>query len=256
MRRRLATGCLAVLSAIAACGSSSTSGSPGGTEAAKDPTSILGDAVTALEALKSYRVVFSGKDTAGTLMFDITIDGVNHSAVGTMTQSGVPSPITIVGSTLYVQQQPLAEALLQRVFGTTSSGWVRLPLSTIPNLATIVNPSQLAQCATDQSANPTSGSQSKVNGVSTIALQLDSDNNNVDALNVSLDGQNNVVQWTIEEADIAPSSCTGGAQVAAGVDSAHPSSLIGIFIFSAFGKNVTVSPPASVTDPPPIESGY
>jgi len=232
-------------------------------ESAKDPTQILGDAVITLAALKSYRVVFSGKDAIGPLTFDMMVDGNGQAAQGTMVQSNVPSEVTIAGSTLYVQQQPLAEALLQRTFNTTVAGWVRIPLATIPDLATLVSPSMLAQCANaDAGTDISGGSQSKVAGTETIALTLTERDDttsiitNTNVINVSLDGQANVVEWQIEQAASALPSCTGGTQVSAGVDNNHPSSLIGTLTFSDFNQKISVPTPSPAVDPPPRESGY
>lgn len=159
--------------ALAACGSSGTSGAAGNGVAAKSPSQILNAASSALESASTVHV--SGQETTGgqTTSLDLHIAS-GKGASGTLAEGGLSFKLIVVDNEVYIYGSP---AFLQHFAGATAATlfkgkWIKAPASggAFGDLSSLTNLKEFSQSLLTSHGALTKGSSKSVNGHAAIAL--------------------------------------------------------------------------------------
>ena len=223
MRRRLGLAALSALVALAlaACGSSSGSGSSNGV-ASKSPDQIVSDATSAIASVNSVHV--SGKVSGGqSVALDLNL--VNgKGGKGSMSQNGLGFQIVAVGPEVYING---SSAFWTKFAGSAAAElltgkWLKAPATgQLSSLATLTDVSKLFSQLLSTHGNLAKGKTTTVQGQRVVAVN---DTTNGGTLYVATTGK----AYPIEI------SKTGsqGAQL----------------VFDRFNQPVSLTPPAKAID--------
>jgi hypothetical protein len=156
--------------AIAACGSSSSSGNG---VASKSPTDILSSATNAIQSAKSVHVSGALSDAGQSIKLDLNILS-GQGATGNMSQNGLSFDLIAAGKYVYINGSPgfwkhFGGAAAAQLF---QGKWLKAPAnsSSFASLSSLTNLHSLAKALLTGHGSLSKGSTTTVNGQKVIAV--------------------------------------------------------------------------------------